>query len=86
LLKPKSPRKYQPPKSAGGAGAYIGGGVIIGISAANAIDDNSDAAPAATRHLTLRIGFVLLAGEAGNGGLTSKNSRPDDGSKCLSAT
>jgi hypothetical protein len=37
------------------------------------------------RDLTLRIGFVLLAGEADNGGPTSKNSRPDDGTKCLSA-
>jgi hypothetical protein len=58
----------------------------MGMSAANAIDDNSDAAPAATRHLTLRIGFVLLTGEADNGGLTSKNSRPDHAIKCLSAT
>jgi hypothetical protein len=30
------------------------------MSAANAIDDNRDAAPAATRNLTLRIGFVPL--------------------------
>jgi hypothetical protein len=34
------------------------------MSAANATDDNRDAAPAATRDLTLRIGFVLLSGEA----------------------
>src|ERR1700754_1308493 len=53
--KPISPRRYQPPKSAGGGGAYIGG---AGRSAAKATDDNSDAAPAATRNLTLRIGFV----------------------------
>jgi hypothetical protein len=38
----------------------------MGMSAANAIDDNSDAAPAATTNLTLRIGFVLLASEADN--------------------
>ena len=43
---------------------------MIGKSAANAADDSRDAALAATRHLTLRIGFVLLAGEAD--GLTSK--------------
>jgi hypothetical protein len=42
------------------------------MSAANAIDDNNDAAPAATRDITLRIGFVLLSGEADNGGPTSK--------------
>jgi hypothetical protein len=34
------------------------------MSAANAIDEISDAAPAARRDLTLRIGFVLMAGEA----------------------
>jgi hypothetical protein len=34
------------------------------MSAADATDDNRDAAPAAMRNLTLRIGFVLLAGEA----------------------
>jgi hypothetical protein len=34
------------------------------MSAASAPDDNRDAAPAATRYLTLRMGFVLLAGEA----------------------
>src|SRR3982074_2685370 len=32
--------------------------------AANAGDDNRDAAAAAIRNLTLRIGFVLLSGEA----------------------
>src|SRR3954454_24809615 len=34
------------------------------MSAANAPDDSRDAAPAAIRNLTLRIGFVLLSGEA----------------------
>ncbi|HEV7410296.1 MAG TPA: hypothetical protein VGO01_17590, partial [Bradyrhizobium sp.] len=34
------------------------------MSAANAADDNRDAAPAAIINLTLRIGFVLLSGEA----------------------
>jgi hypothetical protein len=62
------------------------GGGAIAMSAANAIDDNNDAAPAATRDITLRIGFVLFAGEADNGGPTSKNPRPDDGTKCLSRT
>jgi hypothetical protein len=57
-----------------------------GISAASTADDNSDAAPAAIKTLTLRIGFVLLSGEAGNGGPTPKNSRTDDGTKFLSAT
>src|ERR1700687_1466109 len=38
--------------------------MMEGMSAANATDDNRDAAPAAMRNLTLRIGFVLLAGEA----------------------
>jgi hypothetical protein len=46
---------------------------MMGMSAANAPDDNRDAAPAAMRDLTLRIGFVLLAGEADNGGLTTEN-------------
>jgi hypothetical protein len=55
------------------------------MSAAKAIDDNRDAAPAAMRDLTVRIDFVLLAGEADNTGPTSKNSRPDDAIKCLSA-
>ena len=36
------------------------GGGTMAMSAANATDDNRDAAPAATRNLTLRIGFVLL--------------------------
>src|SRR5476649_2604805 len=36
----------------------------MAMSAANAPDDNRDAAPAAIRNLTLRIGFVLLSGEA----------------------
>jgi hypothetical protein len=40
------------------------------MSAANAIEDNKDAAPATTKIFTLRIGFVLLAGEAD--GPTSK--------------
>jgi hypothetical protein len=40
-----------------------------GISAARAADDdNSDAAPADIKNITLRIGFVLLPGEADNGG------------------
>src|SRR6266702_4900295 len=34
------------------------------MSAANATDDNRNAAPAATKNLTLRMGFVLLSGEA----------------------
>jgi hypothetical protein len=38
--------------------------MIEGMSAASAAVDNNDAAPAAMRNLTLRIGFVLLAGEA----------------------
>jgi hypothetical protein len=42
----------------------------MAMSAADAIDDNKDAAPAATTNLTLRIGFALLSGEADNGGLT----------------
>src|SRR4030081_3687937 len=36
----------------------------MAMSAANAADDNRDAAAAAIRNLTLRIGFVLLSGEA----------------------
>src|ERR1700730_74217 len=66
LLKPISPRRYQPPKSSTGGGAYIGGGAMA-MSAANAADDNRDAAPAARRYLTLRIGFGLLSGEADSG-------------------
>jgi hypothetical protein len=31
------------------------------------------------------LAFVLLSGEADNGGLTSKNSRSDDRTKSLSA-
>src|SRR5882757_1085284 len=73
LVMPISPRRYQPPKSCTGGGAYIiGGGDMMGMSAANAAEDNRDAAPAATRNLTLRIGFVLLAGEADHGSPTSK--------------
>src|SRR5437899_4240621 len=59
LLKPMSPRRYQPPKSSTtGAGAYAGGGAIA-MSAANAAWDNNVAAPAAMKDLTLRMGFVL---------------------------
>ncbi len=58
---------------------------MIGMSAANAAEDSRDAAPAAMRNLTLRIGFVLLAGEAIIGGPTSKTHGADDGTKCLSA-
>src|ERR1700740_3820814 len=75
LLKPMSPRRYQPPKSQHGCGggAYMaGGGGIMGMSAANAAVGNSDAAPTAINNLTLRIGFVLLASEAGKDGLTSE--------------
>jgi hypothetical protein len=36
----------------------------MAMSAAKAPDDNRDAAPAAIRILTLRIGFVLFSGEA----------------------
>jgi glutamine amidotransferase-like uncharacterized protein len=60
--------------------------MMEGISAASAADDNSNAAPAAIINFTLRIGFVLLSGEANNGGPTLENSRTQDGSKCLSAT
>ena len=63
LLKPMSPRRYQPPKSSTTAGAYAGGGAIA-MSAANAACDNKVAAPAAMKDLTLRMGFVLLSGEA----------------------
>jgi hypothetical protein len=55
-----------------------------GMSAANANVENKDAAPAATRDLTLRTGFVLLSGEADNGRPTPKNARPDDAIKTLS--
>jgi hypothetical protein len=46
------------PKSSTGGGAYIGGGETA-MSAANAHDDNSEAAPAATINFTQRIDFVL---------------------------
>src|SRR3954452_17235974 len=73
LLKPMSPRRYQPPKSSTtGGGAYICGGGAIAMSAAIAAWDNKVAAPAAMMNLTLRIGFVLLSGEADYGALTSK--------------
>ena len=65
---PMSPRRYQPPKSQHGCGggAYMagGGGMMEGMSAASAAVDINDAAPAAMINLTLRIVFVLLAGEA----------------------
>src|ERR1700754_4853839 len=70
LVMPMSPRRYQPPKSAGGGGAYIGG-AAIGRSAANAAVERVTA-PAAIRNLTLRIFIVLLAGEATTKSLTSK--------------
>jgi hypothetical protein len=44
------------------------------MSAASAADDIKVAAPAATKNLTLRIGFVLLSGEA-DGTPHIKNSR-----------
>jgi hypothetical protein len=40
--------------------------MIEGMSAASAAVDNNEAAPAAMKNLTLRIGSVLLAGEAAN--------------------
>src|SRR5215207_10056675 len=83
LLKPMSPRRYQPRKSSTTGGAYIGGGAIA-MSAANAAWDNKVAAPAAMKDLTLRIGFVLLSGEADCDEPHFKNSRTDDGIKCLS--
>jgi hypothetical protein len=46
--------------------------MIEGMSAAKAADDNMDAAPAATIYFTLRIGFVLLSGEADSKFLTSR--------------
>src|SRR6201994_3081801 len=70
LVMPMSPRRYQPPKSAGGGGAYIGG-AAIGRSAAKAALDRVTA-PAAIRNLTLRIFLVLFAGEATIKCLTSK--------------
>ena len=45
-------------------GAYIGGGGAIAMSAANAAEEIRVAVPAAMRDFTLRIGFVLLSGEA----------------------
>jgi hypothetical protein len=57
----------------------------MAMSAAYDTVDNRDAAPAAINDLTLRIGFVLLPGEA-----LSRASLPkptaDDRIKCLSAT
>src|ERR1700750_2180809 len=70
LVMPMSPRRYQPPKSAAGGGAYIGG-AAIGRSAAKAALDRGTA-PAAIRNLTLRIFLVLFAGEATTKCLTSK--------------
>jgi hypothetical protein len=46
--------------------------MMEGMSAANAVVDNIDAALAATRNLTLRICSVLLAGEASKESLTSE--------------
>jgi hypothetical protein len=45
---------------------------MIGMSAAKATDDNKDAAPAAKKYLTLRIGSALFSGKAAIGGPTSK--------------
>jgi hypothetical protein len=56
----------------------------MAMSAANADDDNKVAAPAAMNDLTLRMGFVLLSGEADSKRPHFKNSRTDDGTKCLS--
>src|SRR6266478_3284444 len=83
LVMPISPRRYHPPNSSTGGGAYIGDGAMA-RSAANAVCDNNDTAPAAMTDLTLRMTSSLLAGEAQQS-LTSKNPRPNDGSKCLSA-
>jgi hypothetical protein len=77
-----SPRRDQPPKSSTTGGAYGGG--AIAMSAANAAWDNNVAAPAAMKDLTLRMGFVLLSGEADCNGPHFKNSRTDDRIKCLS--
>jgi hypothetical protein len=60
--------------------------MIEGMSAANAAVDISEAAPAAMKYLTLRIGIVLLTGEADRKSPTSKNPRPDDRTKTLSGT
>ena len=58
--------------------------MIEGMSAAKAADDNRDAAPAATIYFTLRIGFVLLSGEADNEASHPK-THTDDAIKSLSA-
>jgi hypothetical protein len=58
--------------------------MIEGMSAASAAVDISEAAPAATKYITLRIGFVLLAVRQAIKCPTSKNPRPDDGTKTLS--
>src|SRR5882724_2897098 len=71
LVMPMSPRRYQPPNSSTG-GAYCG---AYGRSAASAMDDSSDAAPAAIKNFTQRIGFVLLSGEAATQGLTFETHR-----------
>ncbi len=63
--------------------AHTRGGAIA-MSAANAAWDNKVAAPAAMKDLTLRMGFVLLSGEADCNEPHFKNSRTDDGIKCLS--
>jgi hypothetical protein len=60
--------------------------MMEGMSAASAAVDNRDAAPAAMKYLTLRIDFVLLAGEADKQCLTSENPQPDDATKTLSGT
>jgi hypothetical protein len=57
----------------------------MAMSAANAAEDNKVAAPAAMKDLTLRMGFVLLSGEADSKRPHFKNSRTDDVIKCLSA-
>jgi hypothetical protein len=45
---------------------------MMGMSAVKATVENIEAAPAAIRHFTLRIGFVLLAREASAKDLTRK--------------
>jgi len=50
------------------------------------MDESNDAAPAAMKNFTQRIGFVLLSGEADNERPHIQNSPPDDATKCLSAT
>jgi hypothetical protein len=54
------------------------------MSAANAVWDNNVTAPVAMNDLTLRMGFVLLSGEAACDEPHFKNSRTDDATKCLS--